>query len=103
MRYGNLRESDIACNARRREFVVYIAVAVQKTIAQDRKPSAKARFATEPRVPHFQAQQRFTMGPDALERLDDPLIQHFRKHDVAVKQARARLRGNPERVTKAPA
>src|ERR1700721_2112800 len=41
------------------------------------------------------------MGADALVRLDDPLIQHFREHDVAVEQARPRLSGDPEGITKA--
>src|SRR5271156_1053441 len=42
------------------------------------------------------------MGADALGRFDHPLIQHFWKHDMAVEQARPRLRGDPERITKTP-
>src|ERR1700722_10381427 len=41
------------------------------------------------------------MGADALDRLDDPLIQHFRQHDVTVEQARPRLGGDPERIAEA--
>jgi hypothetical protein len=48
----------------------------------------------------IQGQNCFAVRADAFRRLDHPLVQHFRKHDMPVEQARPRLRGDPQCIAK---